>query len=66
MSFKKINLIVIPVTIALVIFRIFQLITATDTVSGFSTSFVFDAVLYSVLGALLIFFIFNFYFNGTV
>ena len=63
MSFKKINLIVIPVTIALVIFRIFQLITATDTISGFSTSFVFDAVLYSVLGALLIFFIFNFYYS---
>lgn len=63
MSFKKINLIAIPVTVALAIFRFFHLLYATDATSGFSTSPIFDVVLYSVLGALLLFFVFNFYYS---
>ena len=63
MSFKKINLIVIPTTIALAVFRFFHLIYETDATSGFSNSPIFDIVLYSVVGALLLFFVFNFYYS---
>lgn len=63
MSFKKINLISILATIALIIFRVFHLINATDATTGFSNSPIFDIVLYSVLGALTLFFVFNFYYS---
>ena len=63
MSFKKINLIAIPATIALAIFRFFHLLYATDAVSGFSNAPVFDVVLYSVLVALLLFLVLNFYYS---
>ncbi len=63
MSFKKINLISIPTAILLVVFRFFHLLYATDRASGFSASLTYDIALYSVLGAIFLFFVFNFYYT---
>lgn len=63
MSFKKINLIAIPTTVLLVVFRLVHLLNATDKTSGFSASLVYDVVLYSILGAIFLFFVFNFYYT---
>ena len=63
MSFKKVNLIAIPATIALLVFRICHLLFATDAVTGFTLSPIYDIVFYSVLGAIFLFFVFNFYYG---
>ncbi len=63
MSFRKMNLITIPTAILLVVFRFFHLLYATDKTSGFSASLIYDIVLYSVLGAVMLFIIFNFYYT---
>lgn len=63
MSFKKINLIAIPTTIVILVFRTLQLLFGVDATTGFSTSPVYNIVFYSLLGALFLFFIFNIYYG---
>ncbi len=63
MNIKRLNLIIIPTSIILIIFRFFHLLYGTDCSTGFSKSIVFDVVLYVVLAALFLFIALNFYYG---
>ena len=63
MNIKKVNLIILPATIILLIYRFLHLLFGTDYSTGFSKSVVFDVALYTLLGAVLLFLALNFYYG---
>ncbi len=63
MKIKKLNLIILPTTAVLIIYRFFHLLFGTDYSTGFSKSTIFDVVLYTLLGALLLLMVLNFYYG---
>ncbi len=63
MNIKKWNLIILPATVILVIYRFLHLFFGTDYSTGFSKSVVFDVLLYVLLGAILLFVTLNFYYG---
>ena len=63
MNIKKLNLIILPNTAVLIIYRFFHLLFGTDYSTGFTKSMIFDIVLYTLLGALVLFISLNFYYG---
>ena len=63
MNAKKLNLIILPATVILIIYRFFHLFYGIDHSTGFSKYVVFDIVLYILLGAILLFIALNFYYG---
>lgn len=63
MKTKNLKLILIPASVILMIYRFFQIIFAIDPATGFSSSPIFDAVLYSLLGGIFVFLLFELYYG---
>lgn len=63
MNIKKVNLIILPATIILIIYRFLHLLFGTEYSTGFSKAIAFDVVLYTLLGAVFLFVALNFYYG---
>ena len=63
MNIKKVNLIILPATVILIIYRFLHLFFWTDYSTGFSKSTVYEVLLYTLLGAILLFIALNFYYG---